>query len=143
MNTEVMINKLLSEVPSFKSEVENNQDFGFVSQLLEGNEIYENPYTILQDFAGFVASKIRKQLIEPQDDIALQNSFEFIGQMLTSVDVKSDPQLLDLIYLGVLAILADEPNINEIAKKYLEGEALDAFQEYIRKIIQNEPFYLT
>ena len=141
MKVNWIIDKLFSEIPLFKRELEINENLGFISQLLKAAELYDNPYVIFQDFAVFMKDKIKEQRSILSDDGILKDCFTYIGKMIMSTEVNSDPELFDIIYVGVLELLTDEPQINEIAEKYLEGEALYRFKEYIRKINNMEPFY--
>lgn len=135
-----MIKNLFRKIPSFKKEILNNESF--VSSLYEDKELYNNPYTVLQDFAIFILSKLDNIKYSRNEKI-VQLCFEFIGEMLISSRIIDDPDLFDAIYLGLLAPLADSENINlkEAVNKYLAGEALTLYQTYTRKLKENQPFY--
>ena len=138
MDSTDIINKILCEIPSFKADLATNESY--LTQLYDEDELKENPYMFSSDFASYVLVKI-SQLSESNNKEILRDCFELICEFLTSPEINADAELLNIIYVGILEILADEPKINDIAEKYLAGDALNLFEKYIGKIKSGEPFY--
>lgn len=127
MKTDWIINKLLSDFPEFKNEIETEEETGLVSQL---SELSELPFTVVQDFNWFLITKVEQEVISKEDEQVIKRCYKFIDEMLLSSEIKSDNELLNLIYLGVLEAIFWRNGFQELAEKYLSQQGLEQYESY-------------
>jgi hypothetical protein len=83
----------------------------------------DSPYLVFGDFSLFLL----QQLKEMKDEVLLQQSFDLLGEMLSS----TDPEVVNLAQVGVLETLADSPGAVIAARKYLTGDAIVMFERWL------------
>lgn len=130
MKTDWIINKLFTDFPEFKNEIESETENGFVSQLYETSELYEVPYTPVQDFNWFLITKVEQEVISKEDEQIIQRCYKFIDEMLVSSEIQNDDELSDLIYLGILEAIFWGDGFQELAEKYLSRQGLEQYEYY-------------
>lgn len=115
---------LLSRVPDFAEA--RSRDSSFMSY-----ERDDRPYLVFGDFGLFLREQLDNR--EPgANQKKLGPSFELIDEMLTS----SDPEVENLIQVGVLEVLSDHPDAIRLVKSYLSPAGKEKLKEWMR-ISQN------
>lgn len=99
---------LLSRIPEFASARSTDQSFM--------SHAHDSPYLVFGDFAFFVLQQLDDSKAANHE--RLRPSFQLIDEILTS----PDPELINLIQVGVLEVLADHPGVLEVVESYLSRE---------------------
>lgn len=128
MKTDWIINKIFNDFPELKNKIESEEENGFVSQLYEKSELYEFPYTVVQDFNWFLIEIVEQEEINNEDEQLIQRCYKFIDEMLVSSEIQKDVELLNLIYLGILEAIFWIDGFQELAEKYLSGQGLVQYE---------------
>jgi len=111
---------LLSRVSDFSKA--RSEDSSFMS-----HEKDDSPYLVFGDFALFFLQQLEVKGISIQNDW-FQPSFQIIDELLTS----ADPELVNLIQVGVLEVLAGHPGALTFVKKNLSARAQKQFEEWAK-----------
>jgi len=112
---------LLSRVPDFAEA--RSQDSSFMSH---GEN--DSPYLVFGDFALFFAQQLEAKGVSIHNESWLQPSFQVIDEMLTS----ADPELVNLIQVGVLEVLAGHPGALTLVKTNLSAPGQKQFEEWVK-----------
>ena len=110
---------LLSRIPEFVKA--RSGDPSFMSHA------DDSPYLVFGDFGLFLLQQLRDIERGRRNYERLRPSFQLIDEMLTS----PDPELTNLIEVGVLEVLADHPNVFAILENYLSREGKQRLFEWI------------
>ena len=111
---------LLSRVPDFAEA--RSQDSSFMSH---GED---SPYLVFGDFALFFLQQLEVKGVSIHNESWLQPSFQVIDEMLTS----ADPELVNLIQVGVLEVLAGHPGALTLVKTNLSALGQKGFEEWVK-----------
>lgn len=111
---------LFSRVPDFAEA--RSQDSSFMSHERE-----DSPYLVFGDFGLFLLQALDEDGISTNENW-LRPSFQVIDEMLTS----ADPEVANLIQVGVLEVLADHPEALRLVKINLSGPGQEKFEDWIR-----------
>lgn len=131
MKTDWIIDKIFKDFPEIKSEIESEEEkFGFVSQLYEKSELYELPYTIVQDFNWFLTTIAEQKVISKDDEQIIQRCYKFIDEMLLSPEIQKDIELVNLIQVGILEAIFWRDGFQELAERYLSKQGLEKYEYY-------------
>ncbi len=93
----------------------------------------EGTYCILGDFGLYLRDGITENTI---DNNALNKAFDFLNALGKS----DDPEVQNLLGVGVLEILTDRNKTIQVSKKMLKGQALEIFNKTIASITLGVPF---
>ena len=115
------IGLLLSRVSDFAEA--RSQDSSFMSH---GED--DSPYLVFGDFALFLLQQLEVKGISGHNENPLQASFQVIDEMLTS----ADPELVNLIEVGVLEVLAGHPGALTLVEKNLSAPGQKRFEEWVK-----------
>ena len=111
---------LLSQVPEFAEA--RSRDVSFMS--------YDNdsPYLVFGDFGLFLQEQLKNKPLHGANEDWLQPSVDVIDKLLTS----SDPEVSNLIQLGVLEVLSDYPGAINLVKAHLSIPGQEKFDDWVR-----------
>jgi hypothetical protein len=114
------VDLLLSRVPEFAEA--RSRDASFMS--------YEDdsPYLIFGDFGLFLREQLKNKPRIGANEDWLRASAHLIDKMLTS----SDPEVANLIQVGVLEVLSDYPTAINLVKSYLSVPGQEKFDDWAR-----------
>lgn len=112
---------LFSRVPDFVAA--RSQDLSFLSH---GRD--DSPYLVFGDFGLFLLQQLDNREISRTDFKWLRPSFALIDEMLTS----DDPELVNLIQVGVLEVLSDRPYTIGLVKNYLSAFGQQRLEEWLK-----------
>ena len=115
------VDLLLSRVSDFAEA--RSQDPSFMSH---GED--DSPYLVFGDFAFFLLQQLEVKGISSDNENSLQASFQVIDEMLTS----ADPELVNLIEVGILEVLAGHPAALRLVEKNLSAPGQKRFEEWIK-----------
>ena len=116
---------LLCRVPAFAQT--RSQDSSFMSH---GRN--DSPYLVFGDFGLFFLQQLQSYEISGPNQNWLQPSLQLIDKMLTS----DDPELVNLIQVGLLEVLAGHPNALTLVKNNLSATGQDQFDEWVKVLDQ-------
>jgi len=113
---------LLTRVPNFAKA--RSEDSSFMSF---GRD--DSPYLVFGDFAHFFLQQLQaKEISKENEGNWPQASLHVIDQMLTS----ADPELENLIQVGVLEVLDGHPDALMLVKSNLSTPSQVKFEQWIR-----------
>lgn len=111
---------LLNQVPEFAEA--RSRDASFMSYD------DDSPYLVFGDFGLFLQEQLKNRpLLEANKDW-LQSSVAVIDKLLTS----SDPEVSNLVQVGVLEILSDYPGAMNLVKPHLSIQGQEKIDEWVR-----------
>jgi hypothetical protein len=112
---------LLSRISDFAEA--RSQDSSFMSH---GED--DCPYLVFGDFALFFLQKLEVKGISNHKENWLEPSFQVIDEMLTS----ADPEIVNLIQVGVLEVLAGHPDALSLVKENLSALGQKRYEEWVK-----------
>ena len=116
LTTENAVSELVRRIPAFQKA--RSSDSSFLSHD-DGS-----PYLVFGDFGRFLLTHMNGERPELHEGL-LKNAFQFVDEMLTS----SNPELINLAHVGVLEVLADSPDVFDLAKKYMSQRARQEMEQ--------------
>ena len=111
---------LLNQVPEFAEA--RSRDASFMSY----ND--DSPYLVFGDFGLFLREQLKNRPLRGTNEDWLQPSVDVIDKLLTS----SDPEVSNLIQVGVLEILSDFPTAMNLVKPHLSTQGQEKFDDWVR-----------
>lgn len=110
---------LLYRVPEFAKARADEDSF-----MSQGKD--DVPYLVFGDFGLFLVQHLKGSSARAK---WFQSAFQLINEMITS----PDPQIANLIHVGVLEVLSDHPEAFMLAKGYLSPSAQSEVEKWARK----------
>ena len=111
---------LLNQVPEFAEA--RSRDASFMSYD------DDSPYLVFGDFGLFLREQLKHGPLRGTNEDWLQPSVDVIDKLLTS----SDPEVSNLIQVGVLEILSDFPTAMNLVKPHLSTQGQEKFDDWVR-----------
>ncbi len=111
---------LLNQVPEFAEA--RSRDASFMSYD------DDSPYLVFGDFGLFLREQLKIRPLRGTNEDWLQPSVDVIDKLLTS----SDPEVSNLIQVGVLEILSDFPTAMNLVKPRLSIQGQEKFDDWVR-----------
>jgi hypothetical protein len=111
---------LLRRVPSFANA--RARDSSFISYSRD-----DCPYLIFGDFGLFLLRQLGDKSTNSANQDWLRPSVELIDEMLTS----ENPEIENLIQVGVLEVLGDQPDAISLVKQYLSAAGKEKIEDWI------------
>ena len=111
---------LLSQVPEFAAA--RSRDASFMSYD------DDSPYLVFGDFGLFLREQLENKPLLGANEDWLRSSVDLIDKLLTS----SDPELSNLIQVGVLEVLSDYPGAITLVKAQLSILGQEKFDDWAR-----------
>ena len=88
----------------------------------------DSPYLVFGDFGFFLLQQLAEEPTLPSKVKGLRQSFQVVDEMITS----ADPELVNLIHMGVLEVLSSHPGALSLLKNNLSSRGQEKFEEWIK-----------
>jgi hypothetical protein len=111
---------LLSQVPEFAAARSRDESFMSYDD--------DSPYLVFGDFGLFLREQLENKPLPGANEDWLQPSVDVIDKLLTS----SDPEVSNLIQVGVLEVLSDYPDAINLVKAHLSIPGREKFDDWVR-----------
>ena len=89
---------------------------------------HDTPYLVFGDFGFFLRRELDGKGTVRETHTRLSIAFQLIDEMLTS----PDPEVVNLIQVGVLEILAENPDTLKVIENHLSPPGKEKLEEWIR-----------